>query len=64
MISVLIVFVLLALSGLLASWSMTRMERATLVVASLDVSGWQDVTTQIHAVSDELECRIADRIDR
>ena len=64
MISVLVVFGLLGLSGLLAHRSMQRMERATVTVAGLDPAGWHEVTDQIAEVTDELGRRIADRIDR
>lgn len=64
MISVLVVFAMLGLSGLLALRSMHRMERATATVAGLDPAEWHRVTDQIAEVSDELGRRISDRIDR
>lgn len=64
MISVLVVFGLLGVSGLMARSSLRRLDRASTVVAQLDTSGWQRVTAQIDEATDELGRRLADRIDR
>ena len=63
-ISVLVVLVLLAVSGVLASVSLRRIERSTAVVAALDPDSWREVTAEMVVVTDGLRLAVAERIDR